>query len=202
MNINVFILMTPDYCLLIESVGFPDATADETAEFLATGVDPTKELLLYLPCGFPDLDVLFQRRGVPIRRAAVIDEVEDGIVSALRGDALALIGHGLEFLQVFTQELLGLVLGDLVALLHASRMAEANRPHTDAILIGRQSHALEFLNGCNQCAAGSHTISFDGSMSAVAVPEGTGLSGRMVFSISSHSAMVTRTRFLHLRSPH
>ena len=142
MNINVFILKNSGgEKLLIESVRFPDATADETADLLATGVDPTKELL-------------------------------------------------------------SLILGDAVATLHVFRMAVADSQHTDAILIGRQSHTLEFLNGCDQCAAGSHTISFDGSMSAVAVPEGTGLSGRMVFSISSHSDTVTRTRFLHLRSPH
>ena len=62
MNINVFILKeSGGEKLLIKAVRFPDATADETADLLATGVDPTKELLLNLPRRLADLDVLFQR---------------------------------------------------------------------------------------------------------------------------------------------
>lgn len=148
----------------VETIGLPDATADETAKFATTGIHPAKELLLNLPRRLACLDVFLQRGTLEVGGAAVIDEVKDGIELALGGDALHLIGDGLELLEVFTQELFGLVLRDAVALLHVLRMAVADRPHAFAVLISRERHALELLDRLNQCAACSHT-SFSGSMS-------------------------------------
>ena len=71
--------------LFVEPCGLPDATGDESAQLLAAGIYPSQKLLLDFPSLAAALDVLLQRARVPISRAAVVDEVEHGIVSALRG---------------------------------------------------------------------------------------------------------------------
>ena len=134
---------------LRETVGLPDATGHETTELTTTAVHPFQELLLYLPRRLSALDVFLQGRVVEILRATIIDEIEHGIKLALGGDALHFVGNGLELLEVFTQELFGLVLRDAVALLHVLRMAVADRPHAFAVLISRERHALELLDRLN-----------------------------------------------------
>lgn len=130
----------------VESIRLPDATADKTAEFAITGIHPSKELLLNLPRRLACLDVFLQRGTLEFGGAAVVDEVKDGIELSLGGDALHLIGDGLELLEVFTQELFGLVLRDAVALLHAFGVAVANRPDAFGILIGSQHARLKLLD--------------------------------------------------------
>ena len=69
--------------LLCESCSLPDAAGDESAQLLAAGSYPSQELLLDFPGFATALDVLLQRARVPIGRAAVVDEVEHGIVFSL-----------------------------------------------------------------------------------------------------------------------
>lgn len=47
--------------LFCKSCGFPDATRDESSEFLAAGYVPSEELLLDFPYGAASLDVTLQR---------------------------------------------------------------------------------------------------------------------------------------------
>ena len=71
--------------LLCKPCSLPDAAGDESTQLLAAGVYPSQELLLDFPSLAAALDVLLQRARVPISRAAIVDEVEHGVVSALRG---------------------------------------------------------------------------------------------------------------------
>ena len=128
MNINVFILKeSGGEKLLIESVGFPDATADETADLLATGVDPTKELLLYLPRLSASLDVFLQGRFVEIAYTAVVHEIDHGIELALSPHALHHRCISLKLLEILLQQFFGLFGCDLVALLDYAGLVDVER---------------------------------------------------------------------------
>ena len=94
------------------------------------------------------LDVGLQRGLLEVRWSAVVDKVEHGIELALApANAFHFVSDGLKLGQVLLQELLGLVGGDLVALLHALCVSVAYGPHTCGVLIGREHAALELLDG-------------------------------------------------------